>query len=224
VRLPPPEPAQARIVDPDQLSRLVAELPEDYRVMPYLGAMLGMQIGEVLGLRVGRLDLLARAPTLTVAESLGEADGVLFTRAPKNDRTRVLPLPPILVELLAGHLARRGLNASDRDELVFVAQRGGPIRRPGFRSRIWAPACRRAGLDRLGFHDLRRSAATVMLAQGTSVRDAAEILGHDPRMTLVVYAPATEAGKRQAADGLAAWFRAAAAQDRGVGAGFVAPT
>jgi hypothetical protein len=43
-------------------------------------------------------------------------------------------------------------------------------------------------------------------------------------MTLVVYAQATEAGKRHAPDGLAAWFGPPATEDRGVGAGFVAPT
>ena len=52
------------------------------------------------------------------------------------------------------------------------------------------------------------------------MRDAAEILGHDPRMTLLVYAQATEAGTRQAAEGLAAWFQPeTASDDRGVAAG-----
>jgi hypothetical protein len=73
----------------------------------------------------------------------------------------------ILVELLAAHLARRGLNASNDDELVFVAPRGGPIR---------------------------------------------------------IYAHATEPGKRQATDGLAALFQPTAAEDRGVGAGLGPPT
>jgi hypothetical protein len=50
--------------------------------------------------------------------------------------------------------------------------------------------------DGLGFHDLRRSSATVMVANGVSVRDAQQILGHsDPRLLLGLYAQATETGR-----------------------------
>jgi hypothetical protein len=63
-----------------------------------------------------------------------------------------------------------------------------------------------------------------MLAQGTSVRDAAEILEHDFRVTLVVYPQATDAGKRRAADGLAEWFQPTPVRDRGVGVGLAPPT
>jgi len=187
--------------------------------MPYVGAM-GLGIGEVLDLRVGRLDLMSRTPTLRVAETIGEADGHLFTKGPKAAaRRRVLPLPAQLAEMLAAHLARRGLTAADPDELVFVAPKGGPIRRTHFRSRVWAPACRRAGLEGLGFHDLRRSAATVLVVSGTSIRDAQDILGHaDGRMLLSVYAQSTEEGKRAAIDRLGAFFMDGPASDLAVSA------
>jgi hypothetical protein len=64
------------------------------------------------------------------------------------------------------------------------------------------PACTRVGV---GFHDLRRTNATILVALGTSIRDAQELLGHDdPRMLLGVYAQATETGKRAAVDGVSA--------------------
>jgi len=69
---------------------------------------------------------------------------------------------------------------------------------------VWAPACRRAGLEGLGFHDLRRTNAMLM-ASGASIRDAQELLGHkDPRMLLGVYAKSTSEGKRAAVDRLTA--------------------
>ena len=70
------------------------------------------------------------------------------------------------------------------------------------------PACRTAGLAGLGFHDLRRTNATLLVASGVSVRDAQELLGHDdPRMLLGIYARLTAAGKRTAVDriGEASW-------------------
>jgi hypothetical protein len=61
--------------------------------------------------------------------------------------------------------------------------------------------------DGLGFHDLRRSSATVMVANGVSVRDAQQILGHsDPRLLLGLYAQATETGMRTATAAAAMHF------------------
>ena len=106
---------------------------------------------------------------------------------------------------LEHHLRVQAINASDIDALIFQAPGGGPLRRSHFRSRVWVPACTRAGLVGVGFHDLRRTNATILVALGTSIRDAPELLGHDdPRMLLGVYAQATETGKRAAVDGVRA--------------------
>jgi hypothetical protein len=46
-----------------------------------------------------------------------------------------------------------------------------------------------------------------MVANGVSVRDVQQILGHsDPRLLLAVYAQATEGGKRSATDAAALHF------------------
>jgi len=48
-------------------------------------------------------------------------------------------------------------------------------------------------------HDLRHSHATELIAAGIGVRDVADRLGHDPTMTMGVYAHATPAGDQRAA-------------------------
>jgi hypothetical protein len=55
-------------------------------------------------------------------------------------------IPSVLVEMIAQHLAGRGLTADDPHALVFVAERGGPLNYSHWRQRIWNPACERAGL------------------------------------------------------------------------------
>lgn len=51
----------------------------------------------------------------------------------------------------------------------------------------WEPAVKDAGLDGLSFHDLRRTNATAMVAEGVDVKTAQARLGHsDPRLTLAV--------------------------------------
>jgi len=56
-----------------------------------------------------------------------------------------------------------------------------------------------------GFHDLRRFAGSLMVTEGVDVRTAQERLGHaDPRVTLGIYAQATSASNRRAADTIGA--------------------
>jgi len=83
---------------------------------------------------------------------------------------------------------------------VFTSPTGGPLRYSNFRKRVWYPAVEAAGLPSIGFHDLRRTNATVLVAQGVDVKTAQIRLGHaDPALTLKVYAQATTAGDRLAA-------------------------
>jgi integrase len=204
IRLPPISPARHTIVGPREVERLAAELPAQYRTMLYLGATLGLRVGEVAGLRVSSVEFARR--TLAVTESVGEAAGRLFTKGPKTAAARrTIPLPAPIVIMLRKHIEHYcGWDANDH---LFTAPGGGALRPNHFRARVWRPACRRAGLDGLGFHDLRRSAATVMVANGVSVRDAQQILGHsDPRLLLAVYAQATEAGMRSATAAAALHF------------------
>ena len=121
--------------------------------------------------------------------------------ARERSPTRLLPQP--------GHSGTTdryaGLTPSDQDAHVFVGQHGGPLEYSGFRQRVWEPACRRVGLPGLGFHDLRRTNATVMVRSGVDVKTAQARLGHsDPRMTLSVYAQATTEADRTAAKRLGA--------------------
>lgn len=58
------------------------------------------------------------------------------------------------MDLLARHLQRLGLTATDPDALVFVSPEGSVVDYGNWRRRVWQPACSAVGLDGLGFHDL----------------------------------------------------------------------
>ena len=53
----------------DDVAALADEMPDEYRPMVYLGAILGLRWGEVAGLSVSALDL--GRSLLTVAQQLG---------------------------------------------------------------------------------------------------------------------------------------------------------
>ena len=91
---------------------------------------------------------------------------------------------------------------------------GGAWPYSNFRRRFWLPAVDRAGLAGLGFHDLRRMAATALVGENVDLKTAQIRLGHsDPRLTLAVYAQATTEADRTAADRVGQRF------SRGIGTG-----
>ena len=65
------------------------------------------------------------------------------------------------------------------DSLVFTGSTAEPIDWSNFRSRIWKPALADADLDRgLRMHDLRHTAASMLIAQGCHPKVVQEHLGH----------------------------------------------
>ena len=105
------------------------------------------------------------------------------------------------MNLLADHLHRKGLNASNADALVFTAPDGGAIRYANWRNRARLPACKSVGLTSVGFHDLRRLSATLLVLDKVDPKTAQSRLGHsDVRLTLGLYAQAVAEADRSAAD------------------------
>ncbi|HVA44550.1 MAG TPA: tyrosine-type recombinase/integrase [Acidimicrobiales bacterium] len=206
VRLPEPTQDKRRhIVDASELASLAEALGVRYAAMAYLGAVLGLRWAECAGLRVRSLDFLGR--TITVSEQRTRGVGGRMVEGPPKSEAgrRTLSVPPELMEVLAEHLRRRAVTAADPDAYVFVGPQGGPLEYSGFRQRTWAPACRKIGLPDLGFHDLRRANATVLVRSGVDVKTAQTRLGHsDPRLTLGIYAQASTRADRDAAGRLAA--------------------
>ncbi|HLN17330.1 MAG TPA: tyrosine-type recombinase/integrase [Acidimicrobiales bacterium] len=206
VHLPEVTSTRRHDLTPEDVARIAGGIPERYRPMVWLGAVLGLRWSEVLGLRLRALDLERR--TLTVAEAVTrDLKGRPMFGPPKSQAgRRTMGLPKPLVQLLAEHLARYREDCVSED-LVFTDGIGGVVNQGNFRNRIWLPAVRAAGCEGAGFHDLRRLAATTLVLEGVDVKTAQHRLGHsDPRMTLAVYAAAPVAADRAAAERLGERF------------------
>jgi len=155
-------------------------MPEPYRIMVFLGGVLGLRFSEVVGLRVRDIDFLARSPFLRVDQPIVEVEGRTMVSRGKTPGSRAtLTLPPFLVQLLAQHLAVLGRN--QQDDLVVQAPLGGPVRAGNFRTRVWAPAVKAAGFPGLTFHGLRHSAAGVMRQAGASDQVVQHRMRHSHR-------------------------------------------
>jgi integrase len=172
----------------------------------------GMRQAEMLGLTWSAVDL--DRGVLAVQQQLVRVRGVGLTFSePKTSKARrSITLPAFAVEALkwhrkaqlAEHLAM-GPKWTDL-HLVFANEIGKPLERSNLVRRSFEPLLARAGLPRIRFHDLRHTAATLLLSQGTHPKVVQERLGHATiAMTLDVYSHVVPSMQRDAAtqlDGL----------------------
>jgi integrase len=204
IRLPPKARKHRRTLCLEEIEGLAAAMPGKYRLMVHLGAILGLRWSEVIALRVSSLELLARPALLHVREAMPTVAGApTLGRTKSTSSTRSLPLPPSLTALAATHLGENGLTAADSQTLLFQAPRGGPIREPNFRGRVWHQAVVTAALDGLTFQDLRRTAMTRWGEAGLAPKAIQILAGHsDARLSQEIYQQVTDTLYRDAAERL----------------------
>jgi integrase len=96
-------------------------------------------------------------------------------------------------------------------DLIFANGVGGPLERQNIQTRSFKPLLKRAGLPNIRFHDLRHSAATLLLSLGEHPKVVQERLGHSTiAVTLDVYSHILPSMQQQSADRLDVLFGAAA--------------
>jgi integrase len=207
IKVPKAELVERPYLAAEQLSALADELGPEQAAFMWTGVVLGLRWAEVAGLTVADVDPL-RA-TVRVSGQLTR-DG--SRHVPKTTAgARVLSVPAWLVDILAAVMAAKGLTGADAGALVFTSSEATPVHYSNWRRRVWVPACERARLAGLRFHDLRSMAATALIASGTDVKTTQTRLGHaNPQTTLALYARATADADRRAADAVGDVFRPAA--------------
>lgn len=176
---------------------------------------LGLRKGEVCGLRWQDIDL--DNGELTVRYQLQRVGGKKQLVEPKIDRSRrTIALPPFVVTALRAHevlqRADRKWAASKWQEhgLVFTTSIGTPLEQSNL-SRAFHALLDTAGIPRQRFHNLRHSAATLMLAQGVEAPAIMAVLGHSHISTTInLYAHVMPEVKRDAADRMEALFATSA--------------
>lgn len=73
-------------------------------------------------------------------------------------------------------------------EWVFSTRSGTPTNRHNLINRSWGPLLKRTGLPKIPFHNLRHTAATLLLSRNTHPKLVSELLGHaDITTTLNTY-------------------------------------
>ena len=202
-----------RTLSPEEASRLMeAARPDRFHGLFVLAIASGMREAELLGLRWSDLDF--EHSSLSVRQQAMRVKGRwLFTEPKTSKGRRVISLPPFAVEALHQHRVRHaeerlrmGRVWEDHD-LVFPNRAGRPVEKQNLLRRHFWPLLERAGLPHMRFHDLRHTAATLLLSEGVHPEGRpgeARTFNdqYDNGCVLARHAYATEGGRRASGETL----------------------
>ncbi len=153
------------------------------------------------------------------AVGLARVGGKILLDRPKSDAgIRDITLPAVAVAALQAHRHRQEFECEFAGkrwqeavaikegqpvvlDLIFSSTIGTPLNSPNV-THEFQRLLEAAGLPRQRFHDLRHSAATLLLAQGIPARAIAAILGWDQLVLLDRYGHLVDEIRRDAADAM----------------------
>jgi len=159
-----------------------------------LAVTTGMRRGELLALHWADVDLAGGY--VVVRYTLQHLKNGAYTFGPpKTERSR---RKVSLTDLALVALERRRRRQEEErslarptwqdEDLVFTSAIGEPLRANHILQHQFTPLLKKAGLPLIRFHDLRHTAATLLLRQGIHPKIVAEMLGHSTvSMTLDIY-------------------------------------
>lgn len=154
---------EVRYLSPEEADMLLAATPPGlWRTMVLVALHTGMRFSELVGLRWQDIDLKARRIAVQRANVHGHEG------TPKNGKARHIPLTADAMDALRD-LPREG-------EHVF-SREGRWIRHEAARKRLHR-ACRAAGIVPVGWHGLRHTFASQLVARRAPLKAVQDLLGH----------------------------------------------
>lgn len=201
------EEREMRALTPQETATLLeAARPTRFSAAIYIVVTTAMRQGELLALRWQDVDLETGVLRVVRSARRFAGQGVQY-KAPKSRRgSRTIRLSAEAVQVLRDHRRaqaeeRLKLGPAYRDHgLVFASPTGEPQDARNL-ARAFARIVKGAGLGELRFHDLRHTAATLMLKGGVNVKVVSERLGHARvSFTLDVYSHVLPDMQQEAAE------------------------
>lgn len=186
-RVDAPRPSRPPItpLTADEARRLL-EAAQGDRLEPLyiLAIATGMRLGELLGLTWRRVNFDTGRVQVAATLQLGAGRQWELAKPKTKSSQRGIQLPAIAMEALRAHRARQLAERMavadvwrDRD-LVFCNEIGDFLSGVSIERYTYQRALTRAGLPHKRFHDLRHTAATLLLEQGVPLKTVSAMLGH----------------------------------------------
>lgn len=153
----------------------------------------GMRRGELLGLKWEDIDFKGKNIVVRRSVTYVNKVGVVELEPKTQKSRRKIMLPDFAIEVLKQHQTRLQErkaqlgSAWQESGYVFCNGRGGFLQEKQLYD-MYKRLLKRAGLPNIRFHDLRHSAATIMIKMGVNPKVVQEVLGHSNiNITLNIY-------------------------------------
>lgn len=179
-----------RILDGKEIKRLINASTGYLRAMIILALNTGMRKGEILNMKWNDVDFI---------------EDYIYIKETKSNVIRKIPMNSIVRATLKG--------IKRENDFVFCSSKTGTRFIDFFRS--FKTACRKVGITDLRFHDLRHTAATLMVMGGIDLVTVSQILGHSTIQMTMKYAHPTPENKRRAVSVLASMIEAKQEEKQG---------
>jgi integrase len=199
--------AEMAVLTEDQARLLLDTVAGDrLEVLVVLALATGMREGELIALRWGDVDF--GSGVVQVNRTLKQTpQGRQIGKAKSKRSRRPIALPASVAAALRGHRVRqlderlRLGEAWQENDLVFCDEIGRRLSPSRFNALGWfGRVVRQSGVPTIRFHDLRHTAATLLLARGVNVKVVSEMLGHATiSITLSLYGHVLPHMQREAA-------------------------
>lgn len=180
-----------------------------YEAIMVMALATGMRQGELLALHWPDIDMEQKIVHVARSLAIRNPDGIGYQQKEKEPKSaasrRTVIIPPFALDVLRKHRVKqkeqRLATAQWADlDLVFPNDHGNYMRAAMLSKHI-KRLLEQAGLPDMRFHDLRHSAASILLAMGVPIKVVQEILGHSsPRITLEVYGHVSAGMQAEAAE------------------------
>jgi integrase len=185
------------VATPAQLVALVEAITPRYRAAVLLAAWCGLRRGEVMGLFVLDVDIVAG--TVTVRRNRVEllSSPTKFDKEPKTRAgSRTVAIPPHVLPILGEHLTEWS-----GKERLFVGRSGDPMRGDAIRQ-AFTRARTKVGMESFTFHDMRHTGQTLAASTGATLADLMRRLGHSSPAAANRYLHAVQGRDREIATAL----------------------
>ena len=190
--LPKLERKEMKILPPESLGTFFEEARRSgVFELYYIDLATGLRRGELLGLKWSDVDL--DKGIIHIRRQVLRQDGKVVEAPLKTKNScRNIAIGAETIEVLKG--------MEQKDEYVFPSPFGGPMS-PDSILHMLQRILKRAGLERIRFHDLRHTFSVLALQNGVDVKTLSAMLGHySAGFTLDTYAHVTTSMQKQAAN------------------------
>lgn len=210
ITLPKLEEEQTEIFTEQELNNMLKALegePLMFRLLVHLALNTGCRRGELMGLKWSDIDFTTGVLTVSRSNYKLSGDAEIKSKSTKTGRSRTLILPPYCLAMLRRYRAEQNqyrLSLGDAwrgDEWIFI-QADGRAMFPTTPTLWFSKFQKRNDLPHRKFHSLRHTSATLLLSNGTNIKNVASRLGHTQLKTTNRYVHAVDQAERQAANTL----------------------